>query len=489
MKTYQDFLKCKKTNLTKFLLETVIEHKASKGYQEAQIAEQYDRRKNVTIMKFQKWLYNMKGQKIPDLISPNHKLCNNFFHNMITQLVQYLLGNGVTFAEKGVKEKLGSNFDTMLQKAGKYATVGGISYGFWDYDNMKVFKFTEFAPYVDEENGSLRAGVRHWQLAPDKPLRMTLYEEDGYTEYKKVKDGEVEELAPKRPYKLIVKSTIADGTEIYGGENYPNFPIVPLYSNEYHQSELTGMRASIDAYDLIQSGFGNDLDGNLLYWIIQNADGMDDVALAQAIERIKMLGAAVVSDEGGIEPREIKIPYEAREIYLKRLDDDMYRDFGALKSEKISGHTTIPEIEAAYLGLDGHADDFEYFCIDFVQRVLKLQGIEATPQFKRNRISNRAEETSMILQSAGYLDEDTILKHLPFLTNDEFEGIKKAKQKEEAERYRLVEQIKQSENDEGEAENDEETEPTERDEESKAEDRPMAKQRRKNDKQLLSKKQ
>lgn len=486
MKTYQDFLKCKNGNLTEFLLETVTEHKASKGYQEAQIAEQYDRRKNVTITKFQKYLYTMTGQKIPDLISPNHKLCNNFFHNMITQLVQYLLGNGVTFAEKGVKEKLGSNFDTMLQKAGKYATVGGVSYGFWDYDNMKVFKFTEFAPYVDEENGSLRAGVRHWQLAPNKPLRMTLYEEDGYTEYKKTDDG-VEQLSPKRPYKLIVKSTIADGTEIYGGENYPNFPIVPLYSNEYHQSELTGMRASIDAYDLIQSGFGNDLDGNLLYWAIQNADGMDDVALAQAIERIKMLGAAVTTEGGSIEPKEIKIPYEAREIYLKRLDEDMHRDFGALKAEKISGHTTIPEIEAAYLGLDGHADDFEYFCFDFVQRILKLQGIDAKPLFKRNRISNRAEETAMILQSASYLDEDTILKHLPFLTVDEIEGIKKARQKEEAERYRLI--IKQTENDEGEVEDDEETEPTERDEESETENRPMVKQRRKDNKQLLSKKQ
>lgn len=444
MLTYQDFLKNKGSGLGTFLLQVIDEHKSSDAYRIARDAEQYDKQRNVTIMNFQKYLYTMKGAKIPDVISPNHKLSSNFFNRFTTQLTQYLLGNGVTFPEEGVKEKLGEDFDTELQRAGKYALVEGVSFGFWDLDKLRVFKFTEFAPLYDEENGGLRVGIRFWQLAPNKPLRMTLYEEDGYTEYIKHDRENVQELQPKRPYKLIVKSTEADGVEIYNGGNYPNFPIVPLYANDYHRSELIGLRENIDAYDLIKSGFANDLDGHLLYWAIQNAGGMDDVDVAKLLERIKTMGAALTEDGSVVNPHEIKIPYESRIAYLDRLEQDLYKDFGALKVENISaGATTATQINAAYEPLNIKANSFEYQCIEFVQGILKLQGIDTTPQFKRDKIANYQEETSMVLQSANYLDDETILKHLPFLSPDEIDAILVRKEEEEARRYEIATQISQ----------------------------------------------
>lgn len=445
MLTYQDFLKYRGSGLGTFLLRVIDEHKSSEAYRVAKDAEQYDQQQNVTIMKYQKYLYTMKGAKIPDVISPNHKLASNFFNRFTTQLTQYLLGNGITFSEDGIKEKLGEDFDTELQRAGKYALVDGISFGFWDFDKLRVFKFTEFAPLYDEENGSLRVGIRYWQLAPNKPLRMTLYEEDGYTEYIKEDKQNVRVLAEKRPYKLIVKKTVADGTELYDGGNYPSFPIVPLYANDYHRSELVGLRENIDAYDLIKSGFANDLDGHLFYWAIQNAGGMDDVDIARLMERIRTMGAAITDEDGSATTQGINIPYESRIAYLDRLEQDLYKDFGALKVENLSARsTTATQIKSSYTPLDMKANGFEYQCIEFVQGILRLQGIDATPQFKRDRIANYQEETSMVLQSGNYLDDETILKHLPFLTPDEVDEILARKEEEEARRYKLVEQINQS---------------------------------------------
>ena len=461
MLTYQDFLNHKGEDLDTFLLQVVEEHKSSEAYKTAIDAEQYDKQRNVTIMKFQKYLYNMKGARIPDVISPNHKLSSNFFNRFTTQLTQYLLGNGVSFSEEGIKEKLGSDFDTELQRAGKYALVAGVSFGFWDLDRLRVFKFTEFAPLYDEENGGLRVGVRFRQLAPNKPLRMTLYEEDGYTEYIKLDGENVKKLQEKRPYKLIVKLTEADGMEIYDGGNYPSFPIVPLYANDYHRSELIGLRENIDAYDLIKSGFANDLDGHMLYWLIQNAGGMDDVDVARLLERIKTMGAAIATDEGTVSPHAIQIPYESRIAYLDRLEQDLYKDFGALKVENITaGATTATQIKSSYTPLDMKASGFEYMCIDFIQSILKLQGIDATPIFKRDKIANYQEETSMILQSANYLDDETILKHLPFLSPDEIDDILKAKEAEEARRYEIAKDISQGKgfNPDDEDINDEEDE-------------------------------
>ena len=81
---------------------------------------------------------------------------------------------------------------------------------------------------------------------------------------------------------------------------------------------------------------------------------------------------------------------------------------------------------------------------------MKLQGIEDIPQFKRNKIANQSEATTMILQASNYLDDETVLKHLPFLSPDEIETILKNKEKEEAERFSVNENIQDETDEENE---------------------------------------
>ena len=449
MLTYQDFLRA--GNKENFIIELISEHKTSKQYHVAVDAENYNRQQNTTIMKYQKFLYKLTGQKIVDTISPNYKMASNYLNRFITQLNQYLLGNGATFTDETTKEKLGVDFDTQLQKAGRSALIEGVSFGFWDFDKLRVFKLIEFAPLYDEENGSLRAGARFWQLDNDKPMRITFYEEDGYTEYIYKIGEEIEVIKPKTTYKQIVKYTAVSGEEIYQGENYPNFPIVPFYANPERQSELVGIREQIDAYDLIKSGFANDLDGHMLYWILENAGGMDDPDIARLIERMKMLGAVISDEDAQVKMQQLDIPYESRIAYLDRLEEDLYKDFGALKVDIISSSaTTATQINAAYLPLDCKTDQYEYECIEFVRNILKLQGIEDIPQFKRNKIANQSEATTMILQASNYIDDETVLKHLPFLSPDEIETILKNKEKEEAERFSVNENIQDQTDEENE---------------------------------------
>ena len=455
MLTYQDFLRA--GNKENFIIELISEHKTSKQYHVAVDAENYNRQQNTTIMKYQKFLYKLTGQKIVDTISPNYKMASNYLNRFITQLNQYLLGNGATFTDETTKGKLGVDFDTQLQKAGRSALIEGVSFGFWDFDKLRVFKLIEFAPLYDEENGSLRAGARFWQLDNDKPMRITFYEEDGYTEYIYKIGEEIEVIKPKTTYKQIVKYTAISGEEIYQGENYPNFPIVPFYANPERQSELVGIREQIDAYDLIKSGFANDLDGHMLYWILESAGGMDDPDIARLIERMKTLGAVISDEDAQVKMQQLDIPYESRIAYLDRLEEDLYKDFGALKVDIISSSaTTATQINAAYLPLDCKTDQYEYECIEFVRNILKLQGIEDIPQFKRNKIANQSEATTMILQASNYIDDETVLKHLPFLSPDEIETILKNKEKEEAERFKLASDIQNmQQTDETDEENEE----------------------------------
>lgn len=423
-----------------FCMKLISTHQNSEEFRTAQIANEYDRQRNTTICNYKRFLYNLKGKEIPDTFKANYKLTSNFFNSFVTQQNQYLLGNGVFLTEKqSQKDKLlGRDFDTQLQKAGRNALVEGCVFGFWNLDHLENFKLTEFAPLYDEENGALGAGVRFWQIDSTKPLRFTLYELDGYTDYIKRKEKEVEILHPKRAYKLIKRTTELDGTEIVDFENYPSFPIVPLWANAFHQSTIIGIREKIDCYDLIQSGFANDIDSaTSVYWIIKNAGGMDDIDLTKFLERLKLVGAATLDADAGVdaEPHTIDVPFEARETYLNRLESDMYKDFGIVNVSKISaGEKTATEIMAAYQPMDTKADQYEYQVLDFLDAIFKLAGIDDYPTFKRNRIVNQTEETNMVISAAQYLDDEAVLKHLPFLTPDEVDDIMKRKDDEDSKR-------------------------------------------------------
>lgn len=440
MKTYQDFLEVAEKSdreRMEFVLSAINNHKDSDLYKQAVIAKEYDAHRNVTIATFQKLLYTLNGKVIPDNYSPNYKLRSNFFANFITQETQYLLGNGVTLKKEENKAKLGAGFDTRLQDAAHDALVGGVSYGFWNLDHLEVFDVTEFVPLLDEENGALRAGIRFWQVCTSKPLRATLFEPDGFTQYIRRSGKEMMILEPKRGYVAVEATSEIDGTELLAYQNYPGFPIIPMYGNRAKQSELVGQREAIDCYDLIKSGFANTVDdASVIYWTISNAGGMDEIDMARFKESMRRIGVGLVDDDGAkAEAHTLTIPVEAREALLSRISDDLYRDFQMLDVTKLQGgQKTATEINAAYQSMDNKVDQFEYCVIDFLQALFKIVGIEDEPSFTRSKVTNQLEQTQMVLLAANYLDDETILNKLPWLTQEEVTEILKRKAAEDIER-------------------------------------------------------
>ena len=423
MITYQDLLDVANTDKDRidFVRKVINWHKTTDLYKNSVLAYEYDGRRNRTILEYRKLLYTISGQAVPDNYSANYKLCSNFFNCLITQQNQYLLGNGVTWHEESTSDALGKDFDTRLQEAGHEALISGVAFGFWNLDHLEIFTPREFAPLYDEENGSISAGVRFWQIDETKPLRATLYELDGYTDiiWRNGKAGEI--LHAKRDYIISVQTSEIDGTEIIDGENYPTFPIVPLWGNRHHQSELIGMRESIDAYDLIRSGFANDLDdASQIYWTIQNAEGMDDIDLATFVQRMKTVKAAVIDENGAhAESHTLEVPYASREALLTRLRTDIYEDFMALDFRNIqSGGATATQIKASYEPMNNKVDMYEYCVLDFLHSILELAGIDDDPTFTRSMIVNVTEEIQILIQSAEYLDSDYITRKILTLLGD-----------------------------------------------------------------------
>lgn len=429
MLTFQDYEEAvAKGEQADFLTRVITQHMASDTYRTAVAADLYDRQRNVTVNNYTKFIAEHAGNGFVSASAANSRIASNFFHRLNTQRAAYSLGNGVSF-DGDVKDRLGSKFDTDFYRLAYKALIHGECFGFWNKDRLYVFPVTEFAPMYDEMTGVMRAGVRFWRIAPDKPMTAVLYEESGYTKFTSaVKTGIVlQQDGERKPYIVRGIRTEAGGFEVTGYDNYSTLPVKRMQGSSLNQSTLVGLREQIDSFDLIQSGFANDLqDCAQIYWIIENCGGMNEDDLRRFLNKLTRDHIATADTNGmGVESSSLKpfvqdVPFESRVAWLNHIRSSMYEGFGALDVTTISaGVKTATEIDASYEPMDENADDFEYQCIEFIQQILSLMGIDAVPLFKRSRISNVKEQVETVMMEAQYLDDETLLTKLPNITVDE----------------------------------------------------------------------
>lgn len=373
---------------------------------------------------------------------PGQRIYSDFFRRFTMQQANYLLGNGVELENDETKSKLGIGFDTTLAKIGLYALVHGVCWGYWNLDHVEILRaYTDqnsgFVALLDELTGEPMVGVQFWQIGDGKPLMARVFEPDGVTVYKTRENASDLEVAQeKRAYKRTYARDIT-GERLVSEENYSALPIVPLYANDKKQTELTlAIRSKIDLYDIVLSDFGNNLEkANDVYWVLNNFGGnFDEVALMlEQIHRLKAI--ANISDgtsSSTVTPETFEVPYAARQTALELLEKQLYRDYMALDvSELTGGSLTNVAIRASMANLDLKANAYEWQCFEFVQKLLRIQGIETEViRFKRQTIANESEVIQNIYTAQGDLDKETRLKLNPMILPEEIDEIIKRGEEE-----------------------------------------------------------
>lgn len=433
IKTYQDLIAVgnDEQKRMEFVLEAIADHKSSDLYKTGKTAEDYYRGMNTTIMAVEKFIYDAAGRAVPDIYSPNHKIPCRYYFYFVTQRTQYLLGNGVSFSsgKDSTKTALGKKFDKKVADIAAKAVNSGVAYGFWNYDHLEPMSVAKaessnepvFIPLEDEETGELKAGIRFWKIADNKPLRATLFETDGMTEYVQ-RDGKMQIREEKHDYKRVRSTARATGTTVTNGGNYGDrLPIIPMF-NVNRQSELLGRQFTVDAYDLMLSALINNVDNaELIYWVLKNCGGMDEIDDAIFVQQLKTTHVVHAEGDSGaeVEAHKVDAPFEANEAALERLRNQLFDDFMALDTKSIaSGAATATQIEAAYEPLNSITDLFEGEVTDFILSLLDLLGIDDTPTYTRSLIVNQQEMIQNILASAEYLSDDYITQKILEILGD-----------------------------------------------------------------------
>lgn len=448
MRTYQDLQACStEEEKIEFIKKAITEHESSEKFLIGQDAGFFYRQIDKDLEALEKVYYDRDGKKYEaDKNQSNHKLVTNLFFIFCVQFVSYQLGNGVSFDNPKIKEALGgSDFDYQLQQVLSYAWCDGESYGFVGENGITPLCFAckidgnepLLVPLYDEDNGELKAAIRYWRLDTDKPLRVTLYEQDGFTEYKETQDNGLSVLQEKQSYgKTKIISSQAEGIIKQEKESANSaFPIakMPYIKN---QSELVGNKSTLFAYDVVYSGLVNGVDMNDVYWIIKNADGMSRKDDLQFVADIIHKQTIHEPEDVEIRKEQIDFNYSAYEKVLEILREKLYTDFMAVDVRRqVSGNVTTVEIRAAYQNLNLKCDKVEKCLNQFIKSCLKIKGFGENEPFhyKRPNDINVVEFIGMLLQVYPVLGDETTLKLICETLGliDEYEEIK-AKREAEA---------------------------------------------------------
>ena len=394
------------------------------------------------------------------------RISSSFLFRFITQENQHLLGNGVTLEDEKIKALLGPGFDTLLSGIGEKALVNGVCWGFYNNDHVEMIQaaadqLSGGVALVSERDSQPRVFVQFWQLDANRPLYVRVFEETGVSLYKTDEKNELQLFEGPTPYKRSVLRD-AGGETLLDTANYPFLPVVPLFANPEHRSELTtALKSKIDCFDRIASDFSDNLEmANDVFWVLNNFGGNEKQVL-ETLAQIKELRAVVnISDGMGggstAEPHAFEVPYAARQVALDILRREMYRDAMALDIETLSGSSlSIEAIETATKELNLKCDRYEWQVFEFVQKLLRLAGVETESiSFQRQNITNTTQTIQNIYLAAEDLDQETRLKLNPMIPNDDIPAIMQATAAERTTGMVSVEQLQNEINRMTQEEND-----------------------------------
>ena len=422
MLTYEDLEKCgdDENQIRDFIYGMIDQQNQSPRFQEGLIAGEFFRSGDPEMQQFEHIVYDTLGVPRKDVFKANHKITANLYNIFITQEVSHLLGNGVTFKNEAIKKKLGNKFDYQLQKLVAWGANDSESYAYLTNDGIEVFNVAcddeeaHFIPIFSLTNRKTpRAGIKHWRASEFSPLNVILYRAGGYTVWQEI-DGKLQIVQPNTPYEVTYKSNdVGEKWDIQANQS-GDLPIVPFFYIN-HKSAIHNHRDALHSFNLTISGLSNNTNQiNLMYWVLKNTDGMDDLDYEDFIANLYKSRILPLRDGVEAEPHEITADYEGHIATLAQMRARLFEDFKAVDVVNIQGsNKTTVEIKAAYENLNRKCDELEIQVGEFISQVLKFYGFDEDEEFSFTRPQeiNVTEYMTMLNSSSGtILTEEDAMK-------------------------------------------------------------------------------
>lgn len=424
------------------------------------ITNDYDRRRLIELEKRYYENDNIIRDKgiLPDESDPMRNADNRVshnFHQLITdEKVAYMFTYPVLFdvedkeLNKKIKEVLGDDFKSESAYLCTNATnnkVGWLHY--WIEDGKFQYATIETEQCIPVFDGKLKKKlVGFYRYYP-------VYEE---SDTGRIMEFVVFEYWDKNHCERYRFRGNLTGIRLtYIPEAYEEFdhlfeevPFIEFKNNRNMISDLKKYKDLIDIYDVVMSGYANDLeDIQQLIYILENYGGENLKEFLGDLKRYKAIKTESTPSgaKGGVSTLQIQIPVEARNSILEILKKQIYESGQALQQDiEGFGNASGVALKFFYRKLELKAGltqiEFEKGfnkLIRVIMKFLKVSGWDTrsiTQTWTRNMISNDSENAQIAAESVNVISDESIVKNHPWVENLEEEMKKIRQQKEEAQK-------------------------------------------------------
>ncbi|WP_182185548.1 phage portal protein [Pectinatus frisingensis] len=416
-------------------------------------AERYYRNKNDILYKKNADEENAENP----LRSADNRVPRNFYGLLVNQKASYmftappLFDVGSQESNQVISDTLGDIYAKNCKDLCVKASNTGMAWVHYWVDDKQVFDYgiidaKEIIPIWDSHlNKKLLAVLRVYKNIDDEGKTWNIYEYWTDTEcwsFQKLDDDTIDcELIP---YSMFMN--FADA----GSGTAPNqlkhdfgkIPFIPFPNNNICTGDLDNIKALVDTYDKVYSGFANDLeDIQEIIFLLTNYNGANLNEFLADIKKYKTvkLQSIGADDHSGLETLTIDIPVEAREKLLDMTRkaifeqgqgvDPQPQDFGNASGVALKYLYSLLELKAGLM-----ETEFRLGFGMLIRAICDLKGIKIktlTQTWTRTAIANDLELATICKDSVGIISNKTILKNHPFVENADEEEKRLAKEKEQ----------------------------------------------------------
>lgn len=400
--------------------------------------EYYNNRNDIKRFTYLDEIRKKAASDMNPLRNADFRISHNWHQLLVNQKAAYLFtyAPGFDTGDDALNDKildvLGADFPKKAKNLCISASNCGVGWlHCWIDDNGK-FRYAEVPSYqvVPVYSDNLESEI-------EAVLRVyTVHDEDAepMTRYEIWTDSEVSFYEQRGEHGIVMSLLDGYRTNVVR-HNMGYVPFVPFYNNATHTGDLPMVKDLIDQYDLVVSGFANDLtDIQEVVFIIRNYGGEN---LNTFLSELKQYKAIKVEDDGlskggGVEAMQIEIPTEARVKFLDLLKRQIFisgqgvdpdpQNFGNSSGVALKYLYSLLEIKAGLL-----ETEFRAGFSQLLKLIFRYLGV-ATPEeikiqqvFIRNEISNDQETAGIAAQSVGIISDKTILQNHPWVEDAEAE--------------------------------------------------------------------
>lgn len=430
--------------------------------EDAKEAERYYRGENDIKFKVKKQFARDSNNqpKHNPLRRADNRIANNYYNFLVDQKIDYLLGNPIIIdlGNKSSNNKLidilGTDFMKQLQHVGvnasnckvgwlhlwnqvtsrEYDEAGNIiadtkiKYGVVDSKQIKAewggpFNHDLLAVRRSYENTDEEGEI--WEI-------IEYWDKEKCYSYKKKKQSPNSSLVENNCYLdfNVVTGELEPTNEYVHG--FDEVPFIAFFNNQFHLNDLKSIKGYLDSYDVIYSGYVDDLeDVAEIIFILENLGG---TSIDDFMRQLKEKGAVkVLNNEDtktDVRTLTIDIPVDARNALLETARKNIFEQGrGVDPMPESYGNTSGEALKYMYANLALKAKatqiEFEVSIERFVKLICRSQNIRFTEPIKQtwtpNRINNDTDTINNIKNSYGIISLQTLLENHPYVKNVEEE--------------------------------------------------------------------